>query len=514
MIASFHAFAPGRLVRFIVAVALVSIPTVCASTVGADESLIIDATTVSPSSAQPWRFEGTQPDAPDGTSITLTPGPAGADTQTDLYLSFDKPVPEDGVGHWTAKTIGPYQRSEASRFGDGAGSFRAPATKLVLRPTDDAFFVPETPLGDLTLEFWLKPTRADSGEIVFLWKSNRRAGKAWLPQQISCIVLKNRIVFGFLNFFAASDATSTTLSLQGSSVLIPGSWSHHLVRFDSSTGLLEYAQNGEVEAIAYATSTGRESGTVYTPISGASARLEMGLNYTGLIDEFKLGASLVDAPILRRYPASGGVAVSPVMDLGETNSKIVAITPKTRTPGESAVHWSYRVSDSPAGWTADSPAWIPFTPGTLQPVNGAPPSGRYLQIHATLYPDASGESSPTVADIVVAYQKDDPPSPPPRVSAAPGDKRITVRWSTVAESDISGYVVYYGLRSGDYFGSGAREGASPIFVEDAGATSLTLNGLENGTLYFIAVAAYDGATPPHIGEFSRELTARPSRVSP
>jgi hypothetical protein len=33
-------------------------------------------------------------------------------------------------------------------------------------------------------------------------------------------------------------------------------------------------------------------------------------------------------------------------------------------------------------------------------------------------------------------------------------------------------------------------------------------------LYFIAVAAIDGAQPPHIGEFSREITARPSRVLP
>jgi hypothetical protein len=75
-------------------------------------------------------------------------------------------------------------------------------------------------------------------------------------------------------------------------------------------------------------------------------------------------------------------------------------------------------------------------------------------------------------------------------------------------------VVYYGNSSGDYFGTGALEGPSPVYVRGADISSMTLNGLKNGLLYFIAVAAIDGAEPPHIGEFSREITARPSRVSP
>jgi len=483
--------------------------------VHAEETLVVDAASVSPSSARQWVFQGTQTTpGPTGTDIVIMPGPTGAEPGTDLYLSFDSTDAQDDIGHWSVETEGPYERSIEARFGTGAGSFHAPATKLVLKPTDNALFAPDTPIGDLTLEFWLKPTRAESGEIILLWKANRRAGKGWLPQQVSCIVQRNRVVFGFLNFFAAPDNKQTTVSLQGASVLVPTVWSHHLVHFDSATGLVEYLMNGKTEAVAYATSTGKQSGTIYNPLSGGSARLELAQNFTGLIDEFKLSGVFVEKPVLRRYPATGGVAVSPVFDIGNTNSTLLAIEPKTRLPGESAVHWSYRTSDSSAGWLDEAPEWIPFKPGLIYNKEGSSPKGRYLQIRAYLYPDAAGEQSPAISSIGIRFNTDEPPSPPSMVSALAGDGRVTVRWSAVAETDVRGYVVYYGTSSGDYFGTDAHEGSSPVFVQGSGTTSLVLNGLKNGTLYFLAVATFDDAKPPHIGEFSRELTARPSRVSP
>ena len=384
----------------------------------------------------------------------------------------------------------------------------------MLQPSSAAVFTPDAPLGDLSIEFWLKPTRAESGEIVFLWKSTRKTGKASSSQQISCIVLRNRVIFGFLNFFGSTDGKKADISLQGRSVLVPAVWSHHLVRFDSSTGLVEYLMNGQVEAVAYATSTGKQSGTVYNPIPGGSGRLELAQNYTGLVDEFRLTQAFSADPTLSRYPAAGAVAVSPVFDLGATDSELLSIAAKTRTPGESAIHWSYRLADSSAGWRDDEPAWIPFVPGAAFANAGPVPKGRYVQLRMELFPDAKGEQAPAIASVRIAYEPDRAPTPPASVYATPGNARIIVRWPPVSEADVAGYVVYYGLAQGDYFGTDAAEGASPIFVPGAKTSSLALNGLKNGALYFIAVAAYDDANPPHIGELSREISARPARVSP
>jgi hypothetical protein len=72
-------------------------------------------------------------------------------------------------------------------------------------------------------------------------------------------------------------------------------------------------------------------------------------------------------------------------------------------------------------------------------------------------------------------------------------------------------MVYYGTARGEYFGEGAIRGASPI---DAGKrTSLRIEGLRNGVLYYFAVAAYDRPEPFHGGELSREVSARPLRMA-
>ena len=75
-------------------------------------------------------------------------------------------------------------------------------------------------------------------------------------------------------------------------------------------------------------------------------------------------------------------------------------------------------------------------------------------------------------------------------------------------------MVYYGYAPGDYFGSDASQGPSPVVIRGAETTSAILTGLTNGRLYYLAVAGFDAANPPHVGDFSREVTARPSRISP
>ena len=486
-----------------------------------------DASTLPPASPWPWTFSGARavPGADGGLDVALVAGAGGSAGDADLLLSFDGDAPTDDAGRWSVKATGPFERSPAdqARFGEGAGVFRAPQTRLTLLPEGSGLFAPGVPGGDFTLEFWLKPTRAESGEIIFLWKASRQAGRTWQAQQVSALILRNRMSFGFIDFFWDPSGKETSLTLQGADVVVPGRWSHHLVRYDSATGLVEYLMDGKPSAMAYATSAGRQGGTVFVPVTGSSGKLELGSNYTGLMDEFRLTPGFVETPALVRYPASGGTALSPVFDLGGTNASLLSIAVDTVLPGEAAVQCWYRVADEWAGWNDRSPSWVPFSPGaTLSqaalpgyaPVPGLPPRGRYVQVRLDLYPDAAGERSPLVRSLAFRYEPDPPPPPPPSLSATPGDGAIHLLWTPVGEADVEGYVIYYGYASGDYFGSDAVQGPSPVYVRGAGLSTFSLTGLANGRLYFVAVAAYDSARPPHLGDFSREVTARPSRVSP
>jgi hypothetical protein len=82
-------------------------------------------------------------------------------------------------------------------------------------------------------------------------------------------------------------------------------------------------------------------------------------------------------------------------------------------------------------------------------------------------------------------------------------------------------LIFFGNAPGEYFGTYAILNSmivsSPIDVGNR--TSVRIEGLTNGRLYFFAVAAYsahdvsgDGAVwLPDVGDFSREVAARPLR---
>ena len=87
---------------------------------------------------------------------------------------------------------------------------------------------------------------------------------------------------------------------------------------------------------------------------------------------------------------------------------------------------------------------------------------------------------------------------------------MTLSWRPVSELDVKGYMLYYGTSPHNYLGTGAAQGDSPV---DAGAkTSIEIDGLTNGNLYYFSVVAYDDSEPPQKSDFSPEVSARPSRI--
>ncbi len=271
--------------------------------------------------------------------------------------------------------------------------------------------------------------------------------------------------------------------------------------------------DGVPEAAAHATSTGREGGVVFSPAIGATSSLAVAGDYSGLLDELRISRRWIEKPALRPLGRDPGLVLSPVVDLGFGNSRLLAAEARSTTPGASSVELYYRIADSWAAWRLDDPPWLPFRSGEALPDSAR---GRYLQFRAELYPDGGGRLGPSLSSIGLRYEPDPPPPPPARLAAEPRNGAIELRWSRVPESDLAGYLVYYGDAPGEYFGTGAAEGPSPI---DAGAaTSLLVSGIANGRLLYFAVAAYDsaalrGGSASRAGEFSTEVSARPSRTS-
>jgi hypothetical protein len=380
---------------------------------------------------------------------------------------------------------------------------------------------------DFSIEFWLYPTNMENGEQILSWISAGTMQGKDTFQRIQCVAAKNRLLWTFLDFFSAPDnGRQTNFSISGSPVL-PRVWSHHLIRFESETGLLEYLVNGRLEGILYVTSSGREGGEVYNPVVGEGGSLVLGSRYAGLLDEFRVYTRYLETPLLQKYPAQGGRVESRPLDLGETDSRVLTVEAfggRTSNPGgslqneyagagkfrftdDSAVQFFIRAANSPYYWTGADSQWRPFEPGTALPENIR---GRFVQVAAAFYPSGDGETTPYLDEIRITYQPHDLPAPPSLVTVIAGDGGVELSWRDSPGGDISGYLVYYGLSRGEYFGDDAALGRSPINVGKR--NSLRIDGLKNGVLYYFAVAAYDRMDPSNAGIFSREVSARPLRM--
>jgi hypothetical protein len=482
----------------------------------------------------------------------VRPGPVLALSSTrnpaiyglDLSLSFDEGNPvhfQDTAGHYRI-TISPSLAiavDHQARAGFGSALFQsvlpgvvpegktATSGPLVIEARNTAaLLAPHNRIYDFAMEFWMYPFNMENGEQILQWTASTKSAS----QRILCVASKNRLHWSFYNFFTSPDgAHRINIDIDGVSAVVPKTWSHHLVRFDSHTGMVEYLVNGKTECIEYATATKREGGEVYTPLAGEGGRFVLGEVFSGMMDEFRVHGAQISGSGTQKYPLNGGRIETRALDLGNGSNGILKIEAsggkvstvnarinnefrrngRFRFSDDSEMQFFIRCSDNPYQWSNPWQAVIPGAElsGTVK--------GRYVQLAVDFYPSASGESSPYLEEISITYLPDEPPLPPAQLIAVAMDGAVQLRWRSSPDLKTQGYLVYYGTSSDDYFGEDATMGVSPINVGKQ--NEIRIDGLRNGTLYYFRVAAYSlrdtanpfQATPFHAGEFSREVRARP-----
>jgi hypothetical protein len=388
-------------------------------------------------------------------------------------------------------------------------------------------------IGDFSIEFWLFPMNMENGEQILAWISSRPDGRGGLiTQRITCEAVKNRLQWTFPNLFSNAGGTDgKTISLTGS-VILPLTWSHHLIRFNADLGLLEYLVDGRLEALDYATSSGREGGDVYLPVIGEDGRFVLGGRLAGIIDEFRIYSLYLESPKLAKYPPEGGRVESRTLDLGSRRNRVLKIEalggrisdgihdsrlfPENVYAGNaslcfadhSEIQFFIRANDTPYRWN-DIP-WVPVEPGI--DLSGEF-SDRYIQVAAAFYPSGDGETTPYLDELRISYRTAEPPLPPTQLSAIARNGAVELSWKASPGRDVGGYLIYYGTSSGEYFGDHAVLGGTAVLppVNVGNRTAVRIEGLRNGTLYYFAVAAYraEDGERPEPGDFSREAAARP-----
>jgi hypothetical protein len=449
----------------------------------------------------------------------------------DMDITFDEGGAElyvDRTGHYSLQASPAVNDAPApwARFGSGAAVFSGGLNSVtdggvaMTARRHDALFSAGGYIGDFSIEFWLYPVGMENGEEPLEWNAAELNGSLD-SQNISCYISRNRLEWEFSNFFFAPAGEKTVNPrLVPSSPVLPKSWSHHLLRFDAKTGLLEYLVNGILEAVSYTTATGSQTtGEIFLPVAGERGSFTLGKNFNGMADNFRVWSRFVERPELHSYPAAGRLQSAPI-DMGAQNSAVLrvdaaggqyatsagrrvsgsgrtALNGGFRFPDGAEMSFFLRTSHSPYQWNEAD--WRAFTPG--QPVNMT--GGRYVEIAVQFYPGAGFETTPYLEELSLVFKKNDPPAPPAFITAVPRNGFVELSWRPSRDENAEGCLVYYGTASGDY------SEAQPV---DAGKqTSITIDGLKNGVLYYFSVSAYDKTMT--LGDYSKEVSARPLKMN-
>jgi len=447
------------------------------------------------------------------TCLQLDTNSPDVSRDTDLLLHFEQVDMPDSAGKY--KTVkNSLIRTDKSAMGKYAALSLGTGSGMILRGIPGSMFGSGGRVGSFTIEFWLAPSIAENGETVFSWRSSRNEGGYPVYQMITVSFFGNHLEWKLSNVFDGYTASDGEVTLSGTRTVIPDVWSLHRLSFNEETGLLEYSIDEHTEALKYVTSTGHERGTIYEPVLGVPANIEICPQYTGRIDDFRItgtsetenGTDFSGDPVCGlyydTYKKSGGrFETQPIAT--RPGSILNAVTAVTAIPPQTEIRLYARAGDNFFNWTDTEPAWIPVRNGF--PVSAV--SGLYFQIAADLFPDGAGKQTPSITQITLTYTEQPLPLPPFTVKAVAGDGSVILTWSYSVDDTAGGYYIYYGERPGEYLGRSAAEGPSPV---DAGNTaSCTLTGLKNGTIYYFAIAAWSRFDKRIAGQLSQEVFARP-----
>lgn len=404
--------------------------------------------------------------------------------------------------------------------GGGVLSFTG-KDRMVATPLHSKLFAEGQFVNDFTIEFSMKPESLHDGETILKWAGVLKYQEKLIHQEFTVLFRDRRLVWRFDNMFLKAPGTQYEFVLKGNDRLLPGKWHHHMVRFNSSTGYMEYCIDGMPASGIYVNESRKQNGIVFARFNGipVTKGLVIGSGFTGKLDEIRIENAYVNTPSTGVYEEGPGVFISRILDLGRQGSVLDTITADSTEPMGSKLFYSYIIKDhkpresvlasDPDAWNMfeQSDEWIPFNPGEPLP---EPPEGRYVQLKVEFYPNGDSTATPRLDSITIEYTRGLQPLSPLRLTGEAGDGSVTLSWVQPPQDNIKGYLVFYGTSPGNYYADHAIEGVSPV---DAGKVSrITLTGLENRTLYYFTVAAYTDSTPRQMSSMSNEVYARPDGV--
>ncbi len=424
----------------------------------------------------------------------------------DMELHFDEAIPQDARNNWHIIENRAVIVAPAARSGDGAAYFNRQDGGITLRAREGSFFNQVGDWGDFSIEFYSYAIQLEEYEQLFLWQSKKKQPSSLnnsnLEQKIELVVRGERMQWNFVNFFSLEGRFLPSLTLYAVDRSPLRRWQHHLVRYRQTRGLLEYLIDGQPQAVAYTTESGREEGARYSHVHlpATPEELHIAPAFSGMLDEFRIVGEWVEPPPLGNYSVASGVIESNVIDLAEQYGQLRRIEAQLQTPDQSQIEIAYRTAMERREFVGDGQAsWVTVHPDIdIIPA----PYLRFLQLRARLLPDGVGANSPRLSSLGVVIERAVPFSAPqvPIVVENAENKTIELVWQPPSDLRPLGYRIFYGPRPGYY----------PYRLEAGGRTRYRLPPLEPDSPYYFVIESYLRDYPTLPGSRSEALYLRTS----
>lgn len=446
-------------------------------------------------------------------SIELATNSFVFDETTDLLIDFENPQNPISAGKYDI--VSNNLKTSTETIMEKSAGLSRNLGGLKILGKQGSLFGSEGLAGSFSIEFWLCPSISENGEIILNWESSKNVRGKLIYQLLNCIFTSGHLEWTLSHIFDSYTGPygNSEVHLKGTTNVIPDKWSYHALSFDADTGILEYLVNGITEDLIYITDTGTEEGEVSLVILGPASELQFCTDYTGKIDDIRILRRPYSPPDYQSAefagktgrmiyaPAGGRFETKPIRV--STGSVLNSISAEMNVPSQTEVCFFVRSGDNYYNWSDSYPQWIPVE--SDEQLSGV--TGMYFQLACDMYPDGNGEKTPSVTSITMDFTEIPLPLPPFSIKAEAGNGCVTLNWNYSVDETAGGYYIYYGNRPGEYLGRIAIEGNSPIKVGNT--TSFKLTGLENGKIYYFAIASWSALDDRIVGSLSKEVFARP-----
>lgn len=423
-------------------------------------------------------------------NLEIVQGEYSPTPETDLLVHFNDINFGDSAGNYIVKEQYNNISDIEKKFGKSSAYFLKDKG-ITFSSNDESMFTKGRILDDFSIEFWIYPTTISNDTILFSWKGVNKVEDLFIAQKIKCYFQNRKVIWSFDNFFIPDDFSNYSIELLSKSKLIPNKWSHHLIRYNSYTGMIEYLINGIPEDIKYSTPSKKEEPDIYPPYVGIFSKSDIfiGEKYRGFIDELRISESFIQSPNLNNFKTFGTFN-TPVYDLNGDTVNINSIITVEKIVKESNIKYYYRSSNDPFTQENENLPWKELKS------NDCNDKGRYLQVKGTLFSNGSKNLSPKLQDIIIDWSVIPSPPAPIVMDSKAGKNIITLTWKPVKYYEVDGYYLYIGDESNKY----------QEIIDVGSKTTYTIRDLKSDKIYYFSLRSYSGKRK---SEFSKEIYNRP-----